>query len=50
MFSGRKYKIRGKDDGDMHIYNCLTGPLNLIFCRVSTEIFKCKGIFKISYD
>ena len=50
MFSGRKYKIIGKDDGDMHIYNCLTCPLNLEFCRVSTEILKCKGIFKIFYD
>ena len=50
MFSGRKYKITGKDDGDMHIYNCLTCPLNLEFCRVSTEILKCKGIFKISYE
>lgn len=50
MFSGRKYKIKGKDDGDIHIYNCLTCPLNFKFCRISTEILKCKGIFKISYD
>lgn len=51
MFSGRKYKIKEKNEyAPYNIYNCLTCPLNVAFCRISGEILDCRGTLIISYD